>query len=91
MTFVLLLAVFFLDRSHATHRWIRLGPLSLQPSEIAKLVVIFYLAWFLEIRATGRGGPGVNDSLQTLVPGARAVLLDGGPGAASSRTWARPA
>ena len=51
VTLVLLIAVFFLDRSHATHRWIRLGPLSLQPSEIAKLVVIFYLAWFLETAA----------------------------------------
>ena len=40
LTLVLLIAVFFLDRSHATHRWIRLGPLSLQPSEIAKLAVI---------------------------------------------------
>ena len=33
----LLVAVFFLDRSHATHRWIRLGPFSFQPSEFAKL------------------------------------------------------
>ena len=40
VTLMLLIAVFFLDRSHATHRWIRLGPLSFQPSEFAKLVVI---------------------------------------------------
>jgi hypothetical protein len=44
----MLAGVFFLDKSHATHRWIRLGPASLQPSELAKLAVIFYLAWFLE-------------------------------------------
>ena len=57
VTLVLLIAVFFLDRSHATHRWIRLGPLSLQPSELAKLAVIFYLAWFIEIRQeAARGG-----------------------------------
>jgi cell division protein FtsW len=43
ITLVLLIAVFFLDRSHATHRWVRLGPLSFQPSEIAKLVMIVYL------------------------------------------------
>ena len=43
LTLLMLIAVFFLDRSHATHRWIRIGPLSLQPSEIAKLAVIFYL------------------------------------------------
>ena len=50
VTLLLLLVVFFLDRSHATHRWIRLGPLSLQPSELAKLAVIVFLAWFLEMR-----------------------------------------
>ncbi|MGC2333990.1 MAG: FtsW/RodA/SpoVE family cell cycle protein, partial [Candidatus Acidiferrales bacterium] len=50
VTFLLLIAVFFLDRSHGVHRWIKLGPLNLQPSEFAKLAVIFYLAWFLELR-----------------------------------------
>ena len=47
---LMLVGVFFLDKSHATHRWIRLGPASLQPSELAKLAVILYLAWFLELR-----------------------------------------
>ena len=74
VTLILLLAVYFLDRTHATHRWVRLGPLSLQPSEIAKLVVIFYLAWFLEIRREPRG-PGVNNLRQTLLPALGAVLL----------------
>ena len=54
LTLLMLIAVFFLDRSHATHRWIRIGPLSLQPSEIAKLAVIFYLAWFIELRRNKR-------------------------------------
>src|ERR1700683_3100655 len=76
LTTVLLIAVFFLDRSHATHRWIRLGPLSLQPSEIAKLVVIFYLAWFLEIRCAPRGA-GINDLRRTLLPALGTVLLVG--------------
>lgn len=53
-TLLMLIGVFFLDRSHATHRWIRIGPLSLQPSEIAKLAVIFYLAWFIELRRNKR-------------------------------------
>jgi cell division protein FtsW len=74
LTTVLLIAVFFLDRSHATHRWIRLGPLSLQPSEIAKLVVIFYLAWFLEIRTAPRAA-GVNDLRRTLLPALGTVLM----------------
>jgi cell division protein FtsW len=74
VTLVLLIAVFFLDRSHATHRWVRLGPLSMQPSELAKLVVIFYLAWFLEMRREPRGA-GVNNFRQTLLPALGTVLL----------------
>jgi cell division protein FtsW len=74
VTFVLLIVVFFLDRSRATHRWIRMGQLSLQPSELAKLVVIFYLAWFLEIRRAPRGF-GVNDPVRTLAPVLGSVLL----------------
>ena len=74
VTLVLLLAVFFLDRSHATHRWIRLGPLSLQPSEIAKLVMIVFLAWFLESRREPRAA-GINNVTHTLLPAVGAVLL----------------
>ncbi len=48
--FVMLIGVFFLDKSHATHRWIRWGPVHLQPSEMAKLAVILYLAWFLDLK-----------------------------------------
>ena len=36
--------------SHNTHRWIKLGPLSFQPSELAKPAIILYLAYFLESR-----------------------------------------
>ena len=75
---VLLVGVFFLDRSHATHRWIRLGPLSLQPSELAKLAVIFYLAWFIEIRSRPRAGGaavGINDVFHSLAPVLGTLLL----------------
>jgi cell division protein FtsW len=74
VTFVLLIAVYFLDRSHATHRWVRIGPIGLQPSEMAKLVVIFYLAWFLESRREPRGA-GINNLAHTLLPAVGAVLL----------------
>src|SRR5271154_149449 len=74
LTLLLLVLVFFLDRSHATHRWIRVGPLSLQPSELAKLVVIFYLAWFIEIRRAPRGA-GINDPLRSLLPVLGMLLL----------------
>ncbi|TAN24422.1 MAG: putative lipid II flippase FtsW [Acidobacteria bacterium] len=48
LTVLLLVAVFGLDRSHNTHRWIRMGPLSLQPSELAKPVLVLFLAFYLE-------------------------------------------
>jgi len=71
---LLLCGVFFLDKSHATHRWIRVGPVGFQPSELAKLVVILYLAWLLELRRRVRGFD-VNDLLHTLVPALGPVLV----------------
>jgi len=70
----MLIGVFFLDKSHATHRWVRFGPASLQPSELAKLAVILYLAWFLEIRRRPRDY-GVNDVRHTILPAMGVVLL----------------
>ncbi len=75
---LLLVGVLFLDKSHATHRWIRFGPLGIQPSEIAKLVTILYLAWFLEMRCNPRkpeDSAGVNDLLHSLAPALAPVLL----------------
>jgi cell division protein FtsW len=77
VTLVMLIAVYFLDRSHDTHRWFRIGPLSLQPSEIAKLVMILFLAWFLENRCAPRSF-GVNNIRHTLLPIAGTVLLVAG-------------
>jgi len=48
ITTLLLISIFFLDRAHGTHRWIHMGPVSLQPSELAKPALILFLAWFLE-------------------------------------------
>jgi cell division protein FtsW len=50
LTTLLLISVFFLDRAHHTHRWIHWGPLSFQPSEMAKPAIILFLAFFLETR-----------------------------------------
>jgi cell division protein FtsW len=77
VVFFMLAGVFFLDRSHQTHRWIRLGPASLQPSEVAKLAVILFLAWFLEERRRPRNF-GVNNVAHTLVPALGVVLLMAG-------------
>jgi cell division protein FtsW len=77
VTLVLLVAVFFLDRSHETHRWFRLGPFSFQPSELAKLVLILFLAWFLELRR-GPRGRGVNELAYSLAPALGTVVLMAG-------------
>jgi cell division protein FtsW len=50
LTTVMLISVFFLDRAHHTHRWIHWGPMSFQPSEMAKPALILFLAFFLESR-----------------------------------------
>jgi cell division protein FtsW len=75
---LLLVGVFFLDKSHAAHRWIRFGPpgkkFGIQPSELAKLAVIVYLAWFLERRRRPHSF-GVNDVRQTILPALGPVLL----------------
>jgi len=70
LTTLLLISVFFLDRSHNTHRWIHAGGFSFQPSELAKPVLILFLAYFLESRAKS-----MNDVRNTLVPAAAPVLV----------------
>ena len=70
MTTLLLISVFFLDRSHNTHRWIHAGGFSLQPSELAKPVLILFLAYFLEGRAKT-----MDDVRNTLLPAAAPVLV----------------
>jgi cell division protein FtsW len=50
LTTLMLISVFFLDRTHHTHRWIHWGLLSFQPSEMAKPALILFLAFFLESR-----------------------------------------
>lgn len=45
LTFLLLIAVFFMGSdSHGSQRWLNLGFISFQPSEIAKLTLILYSA-----------------------------------------------
>jgi cell division protein FtsW len=51
VTTFLLALVYAIPGSHNTHRWIRFGGLNtLQPSEIAKPVMVLFLAWFLSTR-----------------------------------------
>ena len=50
ITSLLLIVVFLFRDSHNTHRWIKFGGFSFQPSEVAKPALILYLAYFLESR-----------------------------------------
>jgi cell division protein FtsW len=64
VTTLLLVLVFFFPNSHNTHRWIRFGGFfTFQPSEIAKPVLILFLAWFLHKRIHL-----INDWRRTLLP-----------------------
>jgi cell division protein FtsW len=70
LTTLLLISVFFLDRSHNTHRWFRVGAFSFQPSELAKPVLILFLAYFLEGRTKT-----MDDWRNTLAPAAAPVVV----------------
>jgi cell division protein FtsW len=51
------------DPHQATHRWLRWGVFSFQPSEFAKLMLVLFLAYFLEKRS-GQ----INDFKRTILP-----------------------
>jgi cell division protein FtsW len=63
VTIVLLLAVFAFPPVNGARRWIKFGGFSAQPSEIAKLALAMFLAYFLEKRV------GAEDSFwKTFLP-----------------------
>ena len=70
VTTILLALVFFLDRAHHTHRWIRLGGFSFQPSELAKPALILFLAYFLAGRLKL-----MDDWRHTLIPAALPTVV----------------
>jgi len=64
VTTLLLVLVFFIPGSHNVHRWIRFGShFTFQPSELAKPVLVLFLAWFLHTRLDE-----MRDWKHTLVP-----------------------
>jgi cell division protein FtsW len=69
-TCLLLVGVFLFHDSHNTHRWIKAGPFSFQPSELAKPAIILYLAYFLESR-----WQQIADWKHVLLPAAAPSLL----------------
>jgi cell division protein FtsW len=71
----LLVLVFFMPPFGGAHRWIVLGPVRFQPSELAKLFAVLYMA-----AALTRPGRSVNDPRRVLIPaltvlGTMAVLI----------------
>ncbi len=48
---VLLVLVLFGPELNATRRWLLLGPLSIQPAELAKLALVPFVAWQLDRKA----------------------------------------
>jgi len=70
ITTLLLISVFFLDRSHNTHRWIHWAGFSFQPSEMAKPALILFLSFFLESRTRL-----LHDWRTTLLPAAIPTLV----------------
>ena len=60
---IMLVAVLFTDRSHNAHRWFHLGFATFQPAEFSKVVLVVFLAYFLELRREA-----VNDWKHTLAP-----------------------
>ena len=67
---VSLVLVLFHPKINGAHRWLRIGSISLQPSEIAKLVLLIFLADFLQ-----RHGQEINNFRERLLPCLTIVLL----------------
>ena len=64
----LLVVVLAADQSHQVHRWLKVGMFQIQPSEIAKLALVLYLAYQL-----ARKEAKVNDLVGTVLPCALVV------------------
>ncbi|HMD96735.1 MAG TPA: putative lipid II flippase FtsW [Terriglobia bacterium] len=61
---VLLILVFFGSSSHHAHRWLHFpGGLGFEPSELSKVALVIFLAWFLDLRKDS-----VDDLKHTLLP-----------------------
>jgi cell division protein FtsW len=73
VTVVLLAAVFGFPAINGAHRWIRFGGFSIQPSELTKVVLPIFLAWFLT-----RNEDNVGDLKTTVLPCVALLAVLGG-------------
>jgi len=63
VTTALLVLVFFFGKMNGAHRWVRFAGMTFEPSELAKPVVVLFLAYFLESHL-----PRINEWRSTLRP-----------------------
>jgi cell division protein FtsW len=75
VTVVLLVAVFFFDARNSARRWITIGSLSLQPSELAKLAAILFTVALLDRRMHQVNDVGAVFAPIALVVGGLASLI----------------
>src|ERR1700688_4717126 len=75
--FLMLVGAFFLDKSHATHRWIKFGPVGIQPSELAKIAVSLSLSWCVDRkrRSASKMEFCTHDFVQMIMPAFAPILL----------------
>jgi cell division protein FtsW len=73
LTAVLLIAVYGFPAINGARRWIRFPGVSFQPSEIAKIALPVFLAWFLTIKEKS-----VGDLKETVLPALAVLAFLGG-------------
>ena len=59
VSLILLVVVYFFPKVNGAHRWIRIGPIGFQPSELAKLTFILALSHYLMYRDNYRSLRGL--------------------------------
>ncbi len=70
ITGLLLLAVFVMPGMNGAHRWVHIAGTTLQASELAKPVIVVFLAWFLQTRMHA-----IDNIKETIVPAALPPLV----------------
>ena len=70
ITAVLLIVVFAMPGMNGAHRWVRVLGITLQASELAKPVIVVFLAWFLQTRVHQ-----IDEIKQTILPAALPPLV----------------
>ena len=70
ITALLLMAVFVMPGMNGAHRWVHIAGITLQASELAKPVIIVFLAWFLQTRMHA-----IDNIKETILPAALPPLV----------------